>query len=270
MIDSDRSICPEAPKVSTDQKIPQTARRHGKFYPCGSSISPADYNSTGTIGCLVKEDRIIYGLTNNHITGGCGQTKNNMPILAPGIMDITEKNLSPFTIGRHAKCAHLVIGNPRDAPIEENLDLALFKIEDPDQVSSYQGHHFDTPTKVAKISDLLKSPDAEIQKVGRTTGLTTGFLFTEAIWLVGVQMTSKKFESQVFFSKIIVVEDARKEAPFALGGDSGSLATWENHGQREAVGIVFAIHRGDKKSYLLPMEEVLKYFRIGILGNHNV
>jgi hypothetical protein len=248
---------------------PQTALRHGQFYPCGSSISAADYNSTGTIGCLVEADGVIYGLTNNHVTGGCGQTETDMPILAPGLFDITGKNLAPFTIGRHAKSADWVIGAPQDAPIGENLDLALFKIEDLNKVTSFQGNYFDTPTKVAKTSDLMKAPRAKIQKVGLTTGLTTGFLFNKLAGIVEIQMTGKNFRNPVFFNKVFIVEDAPAQ-PFALAGDSGSLAIWQNQGQSEAVGIVFSVNPSDNVAFLLPMEEVLNYFHVGIVGNYNV
>ena len=43
----------------------------GQRYTCGSSISVANRRSAGTVGCLVKDAQgQLFGLTNNHVTGG--------------------------------------------------------------------------------------------------------------------------------------------------------------------------------------------------------
>lgn len=48
-------------------------------------------------------------------------------------------------------------------------DSGLFKIRDEAAVSSMQGDVYDTPTEVRALTD-----DMAVEKVGRTTGHTTG------------------------------------------------------------------------------------------------
>jgi hypothetical protein len=246
-----------------------TALYANKFYPCGSSISAADRTATGTLGCLVSKDGILYGLTNNHVTGNYSLTAPRMPILAPGLLDAMPGNLDPFTIGHHSHCAPWITGKAANVPIKGNLDLAMFRIVDENLVTSHQGIHFDTPTRIAKTADVFKAKGTKVCKVGRTTGFTTGDLFGRMPGTVEILMNDKDFKSPIHFDDTVIVHDDGN-GPFAKPGDSGSLVVWKKDGEYEAVGIVFCVSTLDPTTYLLPMEEVVKHFQVGLVGNHNV
>ena len=61
---------------------------HGDVHCCGTSISVATEAPTGTLGCLVRIDGEMHGLTANHVTGMCHHTDTDMPIIGPGTLDI--------------------------------------------------------------------------------------------------------------------------------------------------------------------------------------
>jgi len=60
------------------------------YYTCGSSISVGNNRAAGTLGCLVRDAAgTIYGLSNNHVSGACSYAPTGLPILAPGVLDIS-------------------------------------------------------------------------------------------------------------------------------------------------------------------------------------
>ena len=247
---------------------PATALHNGR-YPCGSSISIANRMATGTLGCLVRKDGVLYGLTANHVTGASGYNTVTMPIGAPGLQDVVAGNIDPFVIGHHAACEPWTPGTPENVRIADNLDLALFKIADEDRVTSHQGRHYDTPMTVATIADLMSRPHTKLKKVGRTSGLTTGWLFGKATGDIEVRMSDPQFKACVHFHQILAVGNDG-ETPFATAGDSGSLAVRETPNGLEAVGIIFSTSPRDTTTYLMPMEVVLDRLGATLVGAHHV
>jgi hypothetical protein len=106
-------------------------------YTCGSSIGVGNARAAGTLGALVRDrNGGLFGLTNNHVTGGCNNTRQGLPILAPGVMDVTDSVRSPFTIGWHDSVLTLRQGEPTAIDHKENTDAALLKICDERAVTS--------------------------------------------------------------------------------------------------------------------------------------
>jgi hypothetical protein len=147
------------------------------LYTCGSSIGVGNNRSAGTLGSLVHDESgQLFGLTNNHVTGGCNNTRQGLPILAPGVMDVMENIRSPFTIGLHHSVLTLRQGEPTAIDHKENTDAALLEILNPNAVSSMQGDLYDTPDKHAD-----PEPEMEVEKVGRTTGFQQGIIESEIV-----------------------------------------------------------------------------------------
>lgn len=68
----------------------------GGRYPCGSSISIGNIIGAGTLTALVEDDDgKLLGLSCNHVTGLCNNTAREMPIVAPGILDVPPRSLDP-------------------------------------------------------------------------------------------------------------------------------------------------------------------------------
>ena len=84
-----------------------------RSYACGSSISVGNNRSAGTLGAVVVDEAgVLYGLTNNHVTGGCNNSRAGLPIVAPGVMDVQVGFYDPFTIGWHHSVLQMRQGDP--------------------------------------------------------------------------------------------------------------------------------------------------------------
>lgn len=241
---------------------------HAGRYTCGSSIHPANVVDAGTLGCLVRDAAgTLFGLTNNHVSGGCNFSHPGLPILAPGPVDVGPNGVDPFTIGYHARLLPMVDGLPQNVNVADNSDAALLQIKDPAQVSSMQRGHFDTPAATAPIA----VGDA-VKKVGRTTGLTQGIVRAAVF---GPELIRYRVSAAggalklVFLSNMLVVEGAGGR--FASGGDSGSLVTVDlAGGERRAVGLVVAVNDTNGLCFVLPIEPILQAFGVSLVSGHNI
>ncbi|UTD55476.1 S1 family peptidase [Halomonas sp. MS1] len=243
-----------------------------KIYTCGSSISPGNEASAGTLGCLVKDSQgVIFGLSNNHVTGACSHSPANLPIVAPGILDVSAGGIDPFTIGYHVRVLEFVTGTVGNADILNNTDAAIFKIRDSGAVSSSQGGFYDTPAIVAAPAEGMV-----VEKVGRTTGRTKGKVVGRDLMPVIVNASSERwgFKACVFFFNVYTIHGSFDA--FSDAGDSGSLVvSVDDKGQRKAVGLIFAgggdsLAPGGKKSLMLPLNTILDKFSVDLVSNHNV
>jgi hypothetical protein len=237
-------------------------------YPCGSSISVANTVRTGTMGCLVRIDGRLHGLSNNHVAAGLGYLTPGMPISGPGLLDVGPGTLDPSVIGYHAACSSWRPGIPDNVSIAENLDLALFRIKTEDAVTSFQGSHYDTPSAFASVRTIMATPGHRVTKVGRTTGLTSGELLGHNVRRVVVPMIDGAQRVDVHFPYVLTIyNDA---SPFAAPGDSGSLVVQDIGGTTKAVGIVFATSLCGCATYVIPIETALSFFKAELVSGHNI
>ncbi|MBA4786560.1 MAG: hypothetical protein H2039_00825 [Brevundimonas sp.] len=243
------------------------ALRNGK-YTCGSSVYPADCIGAGTLGALTrKPDGKLFGLTNNHVTGACNNAQPGLPILAPGPLDVSNEHCDPFTIGRHSQLLPINDGIPENIKIDLNVDAACFEITDQAAVSSYQGDAFDTPAEVG-----TPRPGMKVEKIGRTTGHTTGVIIAQAVSPVPVAYAVQEYNVRktVFFDNVFVVHSTTAE-PFSKAGDSGSLIVQTDpDGVKRAVGLLFAGNPRTGETFILPLAEVLKKLDLNLVSGHNV
>jgi len=222
----------------------------------------------GTLGAIVRgPDGKLYGLTNNHVSGACNLAAPGLPILCPGPLDATEENISPFTIGRHARLLPISEGIPENIDVGNNVDAAIFDLESAEQVSSMQGDSFDTPTSVVEAQGGWR-----VEKVGRTTGFTTGKIVGVVAAPMGVGYNIKEYgvSKTVFFNDIIMVEGENGQ-PFSKAGDSGSLVVaYDDAGVRHAVGLIFAGNEVRGHSYVVPLQVVLEKLGVELVSGLNV
>ncbi len=239
-------------------------------YACGSSISPGNARSAGTLGAIVEDAQgVRYGLTNNHVTGGCNNTRVGLPVAAPGIMDVQVGFHDPFTVGWHHSVLPMRQGDPNSVNIGGNTDAALFRLNPKAQLSSHQGSFYPTPTRV-----LDPEEDMKVEKVGRTTTHTTGVIEAEIAgpFPVNYKTTawhspheSTSFQGQVFFEPVFLIRG--DGGPFSLPGDSGSLVvTQESDSKRAAIGLIFAGREPDA-AYTLPIRPILNGFGVTLVGS---
>lgn len=241
-------------------------------YACGSSISPGNSASAGTMGALVKDGAgNVYGLTNNHVSGACSHSPIGLPILAPGVLDVCPGGVNPFTLGMHSTVLEMNVGTQGNVNIFANLDAAIFQIIEPLQVSSSQGGRYDTPITVTDPSLGL-----DVEKVGRTTGYTAGTIVGKELAPIGVYCTAHEygFSGTVWFSDVYTVHGL--EDVFSQGGDSGSLiVSRDEGGNRSAVGLLFAggqdsLAPGGDRTLMLPLRPILERLNVSLVSGHNV
>ena len=253
-------------------------RYHNQYIACGSSVGLGNQRNAGTLTALArrKSDDGIFGLSCNHVTGGCGTTRPGTPIVMPGIQDVDEEYRHIQVVGDHESVAEMRQGLPSIYDTTKNRDLAFFRLRDPTQLTSIQGngqYAYDTP----KSYENKPERRMPVKKWGRTTGFTTGEISAinqedepipynvESFY---GPTYSQTFKGTVYFHQIIeVTPDTSK--PFSLGGDSGSLVVTNYRNKVErVVGIVIA---GDRnKSIVLPIRDTLAEYDLELVHSHNV
>lgn len=245
---------------------PSYREMQGEHYCCGSSIHPARYPGAGTIGCLLRDAAgQLYGLTANHVSGLANYADEGEKILAPGHNDITPRGRDPFTIGVHVRALPMNHGSPTNVNIDDNTDAAVFQIRNPAAVSSSQGGFFDTPCRVADPIGGMA-----VEKVGRTTGYTTGRIMGLSPTPVPVsyQLPAVGGNATVYFNQLVTVI-GENGTPFSLGGDSGSLVVGTaEDGTPAAIGMVIA---GTNTGYslILPLAPILTSLDMTLVSQHN-
>jgi len=249
-------------------ETPKPFNLHQGRYTCGSSIFPAHCIGAGTFGLIVRDQNgDLFGMTNNHVAGACNNAMPGLPILAPGPLDATEDACDPFTIGRHHRLLPINDGIPENIAIDVNWDVSIFRLSDASRVTSMQGTAFDTPAVVA-----APVPGMRVEKVGRTTGRTSGFLAAQSASPVPVhyQVAEYGVRKNVYFESVyIVVGD--NEQPFSKPGDSGSLVVADDgNGNKVAVGLVFAGNEQRGLSFILPLPEIMNKLSLEIVSGHHV
>lgn len=245
----------------------------GNTYACGSSISPGNDASAGTMGALVRmPDGEIYGLTNNHVSALCSHVAPGTPILAPGVIDVGPQSLPPFTLGFHTKALEMKVGSLGNIDIASNLDAAVFKINSANTVSSMQGQAFDTPLAILDPVEGMR-----VEKVGRTTRHTKGQIVGRELrpLAVAYQAPNYGFNGVIRFGNVFTIHG--ENAEFSMSGDSGSLVVAvDEHGRPiGAVGLIFAggpdsSAPGGAKSSMLPLRPILEALNATLIGGHNV
>ncbi|MGV4799043.1 hypothetical protein ACSMEB_08105 [Stenotrophomonas maltophilia] len=247
------------------------AKPGGDYYTCGSSISVGNTVDSGTLGALVKDAAgVLYGLSNNHVSGSCSCADVGLPIVAPGILDVAPGSLHPFTVGLHHRSLPMLLGAPSTVSIKANTDAAIFSITAASLLTSMQGAAYDTP---AKVGDLV--PGMTVEKVGRTTGHTKGYVVSEMYGPIDVAYSAKQygFTGAMFFEGVMVINGTTEL--FSDSGDSGSLITSVVAGERVAVGIVFAGAAdsrapGGKVTLALPLRPIINALGVTLVSGHNV
>ena len=241
---------------------------------CGSSISIGNDRCAGTIGALLKDGAgDIFGLSCNHVTGGCSNARALAPIVAPGILDVGPGAPDPVTIGHHYRSLPLIPGDPSIvSSYKKNSDCAIFKILDADRVTSWQGGAYDTPALIEEPKE-----DDPVEKVGRSTHHTAGIIESQLKGPLRLDYQSTIYHSaeenivfrgSVFFDPVFIIRGVG--GTFATDGDSGALVVRREAGSEApeaAVGLVIG-GRGNQETYMIPLKPALEALKVSIVSGH--
>ena len=195
--------------------------------PGGFSIGHTDITA-GTLGCWVKdkENDVPVVLSNNHVLANTNNAAIGDPILQPGPSDGGTIEKDHFANLTRFKTIDFAAGvyNYVDAAIATPLDGSLVK-------QSIQDIGDDIPKKIRHIT-----PDdlgLFVQKSGRTTELTTGYIATVC---ATVTVKYGLFEKANFADQIII-EQVYGEEDISAPGDSGSAVLDKD---KKLIGLLFA------------------------------
>lgn len=237
---------------------------------CGTSISLGNARTAGTFGALVRlgDAPGLYGMTCNHVTGGCNIVPPGVPVVHPGVLDVDQTTDRIELLGFHDRVLPIRQGQVSVLDTDENDDVALFRIRRDDLVSSLQGADQDTPRVVGDPAAGIP-----VRKAGRTTGITRGRVrefMPHAIdynYQVPVNAsTVKTFQGVCNFKRVWRVQG--EDGDFAKNGDSGALVTTRD-GSR-AIGLLYAADRSSGDGYILPLGPILRKLGAQMVGGHNV
>ena len=239
--------------------------------PIGVSIGhPAI--TAGTIGARVTDGSQVYALSNNHVLANSNSATLGAAALQPGTFD-GGSVAAGDAIGTLADFAPIVfcdvfiiplctVPNAFDAAIALSTPGELGFATPLGEFGSTVGYGAPNPTLHAAYGDpatfgdevLAQLLGAPVQKVGRTTGHTTGTIDTIQL---SVQVCYDELCSLVaLFDDQLLVTGA-----FSAGGDSGSLVV-TNDGFRHPVGLLFA--GGPTDTILSRIDLVLDRFAVTI------
>jgi hypothetical protein len=218
--------------------LAESLMRRGRPLHPGLSIAHVDVTA-GTLGAFVDRDGHVHALSNNHVLSASNAGTVGDKVLQPGPAD---GGAAPGdVIGQLAYTVPLL-------PTDINyVDAALVAVDESIQAEL-------TIPGVGQVSDTCPVAEAyEVAKLGRTTGLTSGAVFTFNMNNVVVGypgLGSLRFDRQI--------EIRGHDGRFSAGGDSGALVVTGEERPR-AVGLHFAGTTGSSaRSFANPIGAVLE------------
>ncbi len=238
---------PDKPPKPDGEKIDPTAR-FDRPVPIGVSTGNKGECSAGTIGCRVTDGDNVYALSNNHVYALENDAPLDSVVLQPGLYDtdcVYSENNVIGTLSAFVPISFDGSNNYVDAAI------AVSTTDDLGNATPSDG--YGTPSSETATAYV----GLEVQKYGRTTGLTSGEITgINAIVKVGYSSGTARFVNQ------IIVEARR---PFIKAGDSGSLLVTQSG--NNPVGLLFAGGNvNGKLAVANPIEDVLGAFGVTIDG----
>ncbi len=237
---------PDKPPKPDGEKIDPTAR-FDRPVPIGVSTGNKGECSAGTIGCRVTDGDNVYALSNNHVYALENDAPLDSVVLQPGLYDtdcVYSENNVIGTLSAFVPISFDGSNNYVDAAI------AVSTTDDLGNATPSDG--YGTPSSETATAYV----GLEVQKYGRTTGLTSGEITgINAIVKVGYSSGTARFVNQ------IIVEARR---PFIKAGDSGSLLVTQSG--NNPVGLLFAGNVNGKLAVANPIEDVLGAFGVTIDG----
>ena len=208
----------------------------------GASVSHFKVTA-GTLGAFVRTaGDELHLLSNNHVLADENRGEAGDAILQPGTADGGSDPQDE--VASLSRIVELTEGRPNSV----DAALARVKVEvDPE-----------TLVEVGALAsgELAPSDAIEVQKLGRTTGRTSGRV--TAFELDGVEVAYDAFPTLRFDDQIEI--EGAGPGPFSQGGDSGSLIFSADGPQ--AVGLLFAggEENGADVTYANPIGAVLEAF----------
>ncbi len=208
--------------------------------PIGVSVGNNGECSAGTIGCVVTKGGNSYILSNNHVLARINVGSIGEAIVQPGRYDNKPKCANHSTADQVATLSEFVMIKFDGS--DNTVDCALASYTTTDFTCGTLSGFYGFPSSTTAAPSVGQA----IQKVGRTTSLTTG---TVAAINATVNVDYGGGRIAKFVGQIVTT------GKFSRSGDSGSLVI-TNDANKNPVGLLFAGF-SDGSSILNVMTDVL-------------
>lgn len=215
---------------------------HESLIACnGVAVSTdGNLNQYGTIGAIVrdKEQGRIWGLTCEHVLHGPrrdSQNTNHTATVCGGETveySTVRQGRNEFAVVAENENVR-VHSTPRRIEghvVEQSFDTALVALGDAPFAGKFvQGDWYGTDLQDKELllaAPVEATPDAVLYKVGASTGLTKGIVGANVLVTDRLPVMPGHYPLKLFFSDHVHIKSAEDggSTPFALGGDSGSVA----------------------------------------------
>lgn len=244
------------PDPSADPCDSDPTAQCGTPVPIGVSTGNATSCSAGTIGFRVADDRDVYSLSNNHVYALSNAAELGDDIVQPGSYD-TNCNVEGSTgIGTLAEYEPFDLRSCLNGG-HNTIDAAIALSSEGLLGNATPLDGYGTPSSFTVPATI----GLDVQKYGRTTGLTMGTVTTiNATVNVGYSAGTACFQDQ------IIVESSK--GAFIKSGDSGSGLVTDDDGitNQNPVGLLFAGSRSGKVAIANPIDYVLDEFFVAVDG----
>jgi hypothetical protein len=207
---------------STSAMVNRT-KKFARPVPIGISTGNQGECSAGTITARVKAAGKTYALSNNHVYALENQAPLGSKVLQPGRVDLNCGSGSSAVIGSLSKFVRITFSTTA----KNKVDAAIAAVSTSNLSRHTPSDGYGTP----QSSPVAASLNQQVQKYGRTTGLTVG----RVVGLNATVVVNYSNGRQAQFVGQIVIQKAT--GPFSGAGDSGSLIVNLN---RRPVGLLFA------------------------------
>jgi hypothetical protein len=226
-----------------------------RFRPAPGGVSVGHYQITaGTLGCLVRKNGVLYILSNNHVLANSNDASEGDPILQPGSADggqTSQDEIAKLSIyvpivfeenggngGGSCPVAGLTTNvlNALAAMTGSKTRLRQYRIRQTennrvDCAIALPNNPDDVKNEILEIGTISGITEGilgmNIQKSGRTTGLTTGT----------IQQVDVTARVNFGANRTAVFEDQLLAGGMSQGGDSGSAVLDTDN---NLVGLLFA------------------------------
>ncbi|PLX23241.1 MAG: hypothetical protein C0600_15100 [Ignavibacteria bacterium] len=223
-------------------------QRFTRPVPIGCSTSNWNECVGATIGVRVRNGTNYYVLSANHVFARNNYASLGEKIVQPGRGDVSCAYITSDEVGQLADYQQLVFSYSAS----NTMDAAIATTTPALTGTATPLDGYGTPNNVTKLASI----GMEVQKYGRTTGLTVG-----KVYAINTTVVLSYSVGGIRFVNQIVVEPKKKNSTFVDGGDSGSLLV-TNDASVNPLGLVF----GKSSNYAIvsPIDPILQRFNVEI------
>ncbi|HSV22653.1 MAG TPA: hypothetical protein VLJ17_06450 [Xanthobacteraceae bacterium] len=209
----------------------------------------------GTLGSMVQDSSLNqFILSNNHVIADQNTAKPGERIVQPGLNDVTCLKSPTNAVATFSKAIHINFAGGNNT-----VDAAIAAVE-PGLVSP-------DILFIGEIADSTATPviALPVQKMGRTTCLTTGVIAAVNANVTVNYSEIRKPKLAKFINQILVTGSSDTPT-FGGPGDSGSLIVTQGTCP-QAVALLFAGSTGGGVTIANPISEVLSKLSVSMVGS---